>query len=70
MIKEPKPLQKEVAINSPGTRTIVEVHKAIAPDQLIDSLARAAAMKKRYGEDELLNVPKSVVQKLTRISYG
>lgn len=70
MIKEPKPVYRKEHTIVSGTRTIVEVHKTVAPDQLIDSMARGAAMEVAYGYPIVSPVPKEVTRKVTRVSNG
>ena len=70
MIKQPTPLYKKEHVITPGTRTIVEVHKTVTPDQLIDSMARGAAMEVRYGYKVVSPVPKEVTRKVTRVTHG
>lgn len=70
MIKQPTPLYKKEHVIVPGTRTIVEVHRTVTPDQLIDSMARGAAMEVRYGYNVVSPVPKEVTWKVTRVTHG
>lgn len=70
MIKEPKPLYREEHVITPGAKTIVEVHRDVIPDQLIDSLARGIAKEQKYGFRSTVPVAREIRSKIVRVTYG
>lgn len=70
MIKEPKPIYRREHAITPGAKTIVEVHKDVIPDQVIDSLARGIAREQKYGYRSNVPVAKEIRSKIVRVTYG
>lgn len=70
MIKDISPSRSSTVSSGDIFKTVIEVRDSIAPDHLIDSLARAYALEVRLGV-VLRSLPnKAVQQKLTRVNYG
>lgn len=69
-VKDVAPTSRQTLSPIEGTRVIVDSRKSIAPDHLVDSLARAHGLRIKSGLDLVAPVTRDVMEHLTKVTYG
>jgi hypothetical protein len=69
-IKDVKPDSRVAVTPIEGMRTIVDARTSMAPDHLVDTLARGYALEILSGIEITLPVTRKVSTHLTKVTYG
>jgi len=69
-VKDTIPNTRQIVSPLDGTRVIVENRSFIAPDHLVDSLARAHGLRIKTGLDLVAPVTRDITEHLTKVTYG
>ena len=69
-VKDVKPDSRQFLSPMPGMRTIVDSRTSLAPDHLVDTLARGYALEIRAGISITKPVDRQTTEHLTKVTYG
>ena len=69
-IKDTPPESRQVVSPIDGTRVLVDKRTFLAPDHVVDSLARAHGMRIKTGLDLVAPITRDVAEHLTKVTYG
>tara|TARA_Y100000816_G_C26052496_1_gene552001 strand:+ start:484 stop:696 length:213 start_codon:yes stop_codon:yes gene_type:complete len=70
MIKDVEPNTRESLSPVKSMRTIVDTRAYLAPDHLVDALARGYALELKTGISLTKEVSRAVTSNLTKVTYG
>jgi len=69
-IKDVDPSSRNVIVPIEGMRTIVDTRRFIAPDHLVDTLARGYALEIKTSISITREVDRATITHLTKVTYG
>ncbi len=69
-IKDVTPANRSIVTPIDGMRTIVDTRRFIAPDHLVDTIARGYALEVKTSLPITKPVDRSITSHLTKVTYG